>query len=98
MQILPDQTGCGKFNMAASEPEIPTSQLPSGIETKFQRLNLHFRGPAFEWDWCKYCPTKPDVVNPIWQPPNTYISASRWDSNEFPMAVYDHVFEVGLHD
>ena len=31
------------------KPEIPISQLPSEIETKFQRLNLHFRGPAIEW-------------------------------------------------
>jgi len=31
------------------------------METKFQRINLHFRGPAIEWDFCEYCPTKPGV-------------------------------------
>ena len=50
VQTLSDQTGCGKLNMAASKPEIRISQLPGEIETKFQRLNLHFRGPAVEWD------------------------------------------------
>ena len=69
LQVLSDPTGCGKSNMAASKPEIPMSQLPGEIETKFQRLNLHFPNPAIEWDYCKYCPTKPDVVNSIWRPP-----------------------------
>ena len=45
-----NQTGSRNCNMAASEPEMPISQLPGEIETKFQRLNQHFRGPAIEWD------------------------------------------------
>ena len=48
VQILSDQTGYGKSNMAAPKPEIPISQLPGEIETKFQWQNLHFRGPAIE--------------------------------------------------
>ena len=48
MHTLSDQTGCGKSKMAATKPEIPLSQLPGEIETKFRRLNLHFRGPAIE--------------------------------------------------
>ena len=43
------QTGSKKSKMAVSKPEISISQLPDEIETKFQRLNLHFRGPAIEW-------------------------------------------------
>ena len=50
MHTLSEQTGCGKSNMAASKPEIPISQFAGETETKFQRLNLHFRGPAIELD------------------------------------------------
>jgi len=32
------------------EMELVICQLLDDIETKFQRLDLHFRGPAFEWD------------------------------------------------
>ena len=47
-----NQTGSLNCNMAVSKPEIPISQLPADrpLETKSQRLNLHFRGPAIEWD------------------------------------------------
>jgi len=41
VQILSDQTGSGKCNMAASTPEILLSQLLDEIETKFRRLDLH---------------------------------------------------------
>jgi len=37
-----NQTGSGKFNMAASKPEILIYQLLDEIETKFRRLHLHF--------------------------------------------------------
>ena len=37
VHTLSDQTGCGKSNMAASKPELPTSQLPDEIANKFQR-------------------------------------------------------------
>ena len=50
MEILSDQAGCGKYNIAASKPKIPVSHVQGEIATKFQRLNLHFRGPAIEWD------------------------------------------------
>jgi len=34
--------GSGKSNLAASQPKILISQLLDEIETKYQRLNLHF--------------------------------------------------------
>jgi hypothetical protein len=68
--LLQDETGSGKPKMATSEMELVISQLLDEIETKFRRLDLHFRGPAFEWHEFKYCPTKPEVENPIWRPPN----------------------------
>ena len=38
MQMAPAALrGCDKSNMATSKPEIPRSQLPGEIETKFQR-------------------------------------------------------------
>ena len=43
-----DRAGSDKCKMAAPKPEIPISLVPGEIETKFQRLNLHFRGPAIE--------------------------------------------------
>ena len=39
-----------KLQYGCLQTEIPISQLPGEIEMKFQRLNLHFRGPAIEWD------------------------------------------------
>jgi len=69
-ELLQDETGSGKPKMATSEMELVICQLLDDIETKFRRLDLHFQGPAFEWDKCKYCPTKPEVENPIWLPPN----------------------------
>jgi len=60
-----NHTESGKSNMAASKPKILISQLLDEIETKFRRLDLHFRDPAFEWDRFKYYPTKPEVENPI---------------------------------
>jgi len=60
--LLQDEIGSGK-------PKIATSEMDE-IETKFRRLDPHFRGPAFELDKFKYCPTKPEVENPIWWPPN----------------------------
>jgi len=60
----------GKPKMATSEMELVICQLLDETETKFRRLDQHFRGPAFEWDKFKYCPTKPEVENPIWRPPN----------------------------
>jgi len=41
--------------MAASKPQILISQLLDEIETKFRRLDLHFRGAAFEGDESKFC-------------------------------------------
>ena len=38
VRILSNQTECGKSNMAASKPEIHTSQLPGVKTTNFQRL------------------------------------------------------------
>ena len=47
--------------MAASKLLIHRSPLPDKISTKFQRLYLYFRGPAFHWDSWKYYATKPEV-------------------------------------
>jgi hypothetical protein len=47
-QIHLEQNGCGKSITVASKLEIPISQLVVEIETKFQQLNLHFRGPAIK--------------------------------------------------
>jgi len=68
--LLQDETGSRKPKMATSEMELIIYQLLDQIETKFRRLDLYFWGPAFEWDKFKYCLTKPEVDNPIWQPPN----------------------------
>src|SRR5664279_961535 len=68
--ILSVVAGSRKSKMAASKPDILISQLLDKIETKFQRLTLHFRDPATQWGWLKYCATKPEVKNPIWRPPN----------------------------
>jgi len=68
--LLQDKTGSGKPKMATSEMELVICQLLDEIETKFRRLDLHFRGPALEWDKFKYCPIKPEVENPIWRSPN----------------------------
>jgi len=47
--------------MAAAKLEIHVSPLPDKISTKFQRLYLCFRGPAFHWDLREYYATKPEV-------------------------------------
>jgi imidazoleglycerol phosphate synthase glutamine amidotransferase subunit HisH len=54
-------TGSGKSNMAAFKPKISISQLLDEIETKFQRLNLHFRVPQMQWDQYK----KPNNQNKV---------------------------------
>jgi len=79
VRLLQDETGSGKPKMANYEMELVICQLLDKIEAKFRRLDLHLRGPAFEWDKFKYCQTKPEVDNPIWQlqTGNTCISASR---------------------
>jgi len=40
--MLYDETGSGKFNMAACKQEVHISQLVDVIETKFERLYLCF--------------------------------------------------------
>jgi hypothetical protein len=49
--MLCDLTGSEKSNMAASKPEVPISQLVDKIGTKFQRVCLCFRGPAFRREY-----------------------------------------------
>jgi hypothetical protein len=44
--ILHDQTGSGKFKMAAADAEILISQLADVIAKKFRRLPPHLRSPA----------------------------------------------------
>jgi len=70
VRLLQDETGSGNPKMMTSEMERIICQLLDEMETKFRRLDLHFRGAAFEYDESKYCPTKPEVNSPIWQPPN----------------------------
>jgi len=77
VRLLQDETGSGKPKMATTEMELVICQLLDKIETKFRRLDLHFRGAAFEWDEFKYCPTKPEVDNPIWQPQKPEILISQ---------------------
>jgi len=50
MRILCDQTGSGKYKMAASKLEMHVSSLTEKISTHFKQLNLRYRGPAFHWD------------------------------------------------
>ena len=50
-----------KSKMVASKLQIHISLLPNKISTKFQRLHLYFRGPAFHWNSWKYYATKPEV-------------------------------------
>jgi len=68
--LLQDETGYRKLKMATSKMELVICQPLDEIETKFRRLDLHFRGPAFEWDKSKYCPTKPEVENSLSRLPN----------------------------
>ena len=69
-RIFYNQTGSGKSKMAASKPEILLSRLVDEIETKSQRLNLHFRGQAIQRKKGEHWKTKPEVENPRWRPPN----------------------------
>jgi len=46
--LIQDETGSGNPKKATSEMELVIGQLLEEIETKFRRLDLHFRGPAFE--------------------------------------------------
>jgi len=48
-------------NMAASKLEMHVSPLPDKISTKFQKLFLCFRGPAFRWYPREYYVTKSEV-------------------------------------
>jgi len=48
--LLQDETGRGKPKMVTSKMELVMCQLLEEIETKFRQLDLHFRGPAFEYD------------------------------------------------
>jgi len=54
-------------NMAASKLAMHVSPLTDEISTKFQRLYLCFRGPAFHWDPREYYATTPEVEKPIWR-------------------------------
>ena len=38
-----------------SKPEVLISQLLDKIATPFQRLHPHFRSPATQWHYCRYC-------------------------------------------
>ena len=67
-----NQKGSIHSKMAAVKPEIASFQLPNWIKMNCQGPKLHFQGPTIEWDYHadSVRPTKPDVVSPIWRPPN----------------------------
>jgi hypothetical protein len=66
---LRDQTGSQKSNMAAAKPEVLISQVLDKVDTKFQMLHPHFRGPASQWSCHQHCGVKPEVRNQIWRKP-----------------------------
>ena len=69
VQILSDQTGCGKSNMAASKPEEPISPLLGEIATNFQKLFMAmFWGRATRLDRCENCPNCGFVMSQKWRP------------------------------
>src|SRR5664279_4511844 len=94
VRILREQTRSRKSNITASKPDILISQLLDKIETKFQMLTLHFRGPATQWDWLEYYATKPEVENSIWRPtfptfrPPSWIFHFRFGLTVFPVAPF----------
>jgi len=64
------ETGSGKSKMAAIELEVLIYQLVDKIETRFQRLNLSFRGPAIQWNYGEEFSIKLEVKSPRWRPTN----------------------------
>ena len=50
-------------NVKSKMEELLISLLVDEIETKSQRLNLHFRGQAIQGDYKEYCTTKLEVEN-----------------------------------
>jgi len=56
-EMLYDQTGSKKSNIAAFQPEVLLSKLVDKIGTKVQRLYTCFRGQAIQWNYQKLCTT-----------------------------------------
>jgi len=56
-----DQPDVEKSRMMSSEFQMLTSLLPGKNSTKFQRVHLHLRGPASQWNSLKYYSSKPEV-------------------------------------
>ena len=50
-----------KSKMATSQLQMRVFALFDKISTEFQRLYLHFWGPAFHWNLWEWCATKPEV-------------------------------------
>ena len=71
------ETGSVKSKMAAFEPEPLISPLVDEIETKSQRLNVHFRGQAIQRKKLGDCTTnrKWKIQDGGLQTGTTYISA-----------------------
>ena len=68
VQILSDQTGCGKSNMAAFKPEEPISPLPGDIATNLQQLFMAmFWGRATRLDRCENGPNCGFVRSQRWR-------------------------------
>jgi hypothetical protein len=58
-----DVTGSQNSSMAAAKPDVLISQLPCRIETKFQRLPLHFLVQLFIGAMVNHagCNRKPEI-------------------------------------
>src|SRR5664279_3354457 len=70
LPIIYNIIGARKSKMAATYPEVLISQLVDEIENRFQRLTPHFRGPATQWYYGRFCPTKGEFRKPRWRPLN----------------------------
>src|SRR5664279_1490005 len=65
--IMPDIPGNRKSKMAAYKPEVLITQPVDYIATRFQRLSSHFRGPATQRHYGRFCQTLPETGNPRWR-------------------------------
>ena len=80
--MSPYLTGSRKSKMAAVKLEKHKSQIVHDIIKKFQRLHLHFWGPAFEWSYGKPCWMQPEARIPIWRPSNRkYLEYDKTENN-----------------
>ena len=83
--------------MSAAKPEVLLSQLIGHVETKFQMIYPHFRGPALQWNCCLYDGMKPEVRNQKWRPSNRkYLYLSSQVKQKRNSKCYTHTVRVQL--